>query len=273
MADPGATPANSNGLASVAPPHDEEAEASVLGAIMLADRWFDTITVDVHLSPDDFYRPRNRAIFQAMLELNSDSEPIDTLTVSARLAETGKLEEAGGKDYIETLVTRIPAIGNTKQYAQIVKENSWLRGLIAATQLIQESVASREGEPRQLLKDARDRMVEVAADAQVDQVAKVAMTPATSGWSVPGTSTLRGRAVDETEERWRSITTAPRDGTYVLVFCEIWAERNGQYAQPAIACFDAEVGGWVSDDGDALVDEPTSWANLYAPPAEGEVAR
>lgn len=175
MADPGTQPANGNGLigAAATPPHDEEAEASVLGAIMLADRWFDTITVDVHLNPDDFYRPRNRVIFQAMIQLNSDSEAIDTLTVSARLTETGKLEEAGGKDYIETLVTRIPSLGNTKQYGHIVKENSLLRGLIRATQEIQASVTTRDGDPRELLERAQQRVFEVAQDNQSGELVQL----------------------------------------------------------------------------------------------------
>ncbi|MGK2879071.1 MAG: replicative DNA helicase [Solirubrobacterales bacterium] len=175
MADPGTQPATGNGLigAAAAPPHDEGAEASVLGAIMLADRWLDTITVDVHLGPHDFYRPRNRVIFQAMLELNSDSEAIDTLTVSARLAETGKLEEAGGKDYIETLVTRIPSLGNTKQYGQIVKENSLLRGLVRASQEIQESVTTRDGDPRELLERAQQRVFEVAQDSQSGELVQL----------------------------------------------------------------------------------------------------
>jgi replicative DNA helicase len=178
MADPvtqatNGQPLGSSGLASSAPPHDEEAEASVLGAIMLADRWFDTITVDVHLNANDFYRPRNRTIFQAMLELNADSEAIDTLTVSARLAETGKLEEAGGKDYVETLVTRIPSLGNTKQYGQIVKENSLLRGLVRASQEIQESVSAREGDPRELLERAQQRVFEVAQDSQSGELVQL----------------------------------------------------------------------------------------------------
>lgn len=140
---------------------------------MLADRWFDTITVDVHLNPEDFYRPRNRVIFKAMIQLNSDSEAIDTLTVAARLAETGLLEEAGGKDYIETLVTRIPSLGNTKQYGHIVKENSLLRGLIRATQEIQESVTTRDGDPRELLERAQQRVFEVAQDNQSGELVQL----------------------------------------------------------------------------------------------------
>lgn len=260
-----------NGLSSVAPPHDEEAEASVLGAIMLADRWLVVAADVVGLVPGDFYRPRNRAIFTAMLELRSERERVDTLTVAGRLTETAQLEEAGGKDYIETLVTRIPAIGNTKQYAKIVLENSWLRQLVRISQEIQESVASREGDPGELLRRARDRAADLAAAAQVDQAAKVSMTPATSAWSVPGSSTLQPRVTDEPAGDWQSIESVPR-GPYVLIFCESWAEEFGQYALPMIAYYDADA-GWCSDDGNAVMGEPTCWAPLLRPPAEGEVTR
>lgn len=176
MAEPTARPANGNGLApgGGAPPHDEEAEASVLGAIMLAERWFDMITVDVRLKGDDFYRPRHRVIFEAIEAINADSEPIDTLTVANRLIETGKLEEAGGKDYVDTLVTRIPAIGNTKQYAQIIKENALLRGLIQASHDIQLSVAEREGDPQQLVERAQQLVFEVAQDTHSGELVQLA---------------------------------------------------------------------------------------------------
>jgi replicative DNA helicase len=156
------------------PPHDEAAEASVLGAIMLADRWLDTISVDVRLRAEDFYRPRHRLIFQAMIELNSDSEPIDSLTVANRLTERGNLEDAGGKDYVETLVTRIPAIGNTKQYAQIVKENALLRGLIQASHDIQTAVSEREGDPQQLVERAQQLVFDVAQDTHTGELVQLA---------------------------------------------------------------------------------------------------
>lgn len=167
-------PSNGSGsFGAGVPPHDEEAESSVLGAIMLAERWLDTISVEVHLQPDDFYRPRHRLIYRAMIDLQAKSEPIDTLTVSAQLTETGLLEEAGGKDYIETLVERIPAIGNTRQYGQIVKENSLLRGLLRASQEIQESIATREGDPKELLERAQQRVFEVAQDSQSGELVPI----------------------------------------------------------------------------------------------------
>lgn len=155
-------PAATNGV----PPHDLEAESSVLGAIMLAERWLDPLLIDVGLRPDDFYRQAHRLIYRAIIRLQEASEPIDTLTVAAQLAETGELEEAGGKEYVETLVERIPAIANTRQYGQIVKENSLLRNLLRASQEIQASIAVREGDPKELLERAQQRVFEVAQGNQ-----------------------------------------------------------------------------------------------------------
>lgn len=164
MADPATTVPQLVGAAA-APPHDEEAEAAVLGAIMLADKWMDPIVGECDLSPDDFYRPRNRVIFAAMVELFQNGEAIDTLTVADALSQLGRLDDAGGKDYIETAVTRIPSLGNTKQYGHIVKENSMLRKLIRATQQIQESVKVRDGEPADLIEQAQNLVAEVAGQS------------------------------------------------------------------------------------------------------------
>ncbi|MBI5309998.1 MAG: replicative DNA helicase [Actinobacteria bacterium] len=152
--------------AAGAPPHDLEAESSVLGAIMLAERWLDPLLIDVGLKPDDFYRQSHRLIYRAIIKLQEASEPIDTLTVSAQLTEDGELEEAGGREYVETLVERIPSLANTRQYGQIVKENSLLRNLLRASQEIQESIAVREGDPKELLERAQQRVFEVAQDNQ-----------------------------------------------------------------------------------------------------------
>lgn len=164
--DPTQTGGQIRAGATGVPPHDLEAESSVLGAIMLAERWLDPLLIDVGLKPDDFYRQGHRLIYSAIIKLQEKSEPIDTLTVAAQLTETGELEEAGGKEYVETLVERIPAIANTRQYGQIVKENALLRNLLRASQDIQESIAVREGDPKELLERAQQRVFEVAQDNQ-----------------------------------------------------------------------------------------------------------
>jgi replicative DNA helicase len=157
---------NGNGLAPGVPPHDLEAESSVLGSILLAEHWLDPLLIEVGLRPDDFYRERHRLIYRAVIKLKEASEPIDTLTVTAQLREGGELEEAGGIDYVQTLVEKIPSIANARQYGRIVKENALLRNLLRASQEIQESIAVREGDPKQLLERAQQKVFEVAHDNQ-----------------------------------------------------------------------------------------------------------
>ena len=87
---------NSATNGAAAPPHNLEAEQSVLGAILLTDRPMYALVIEEGLRPDDFYRDRHRLIYEAMLALYSESAPVDVLTVSDRLRQTGRLEEAGG---------------------------------------------------------------------------------------------------------------------------------------------------------------------------------
>lgn len=152
--------------------HSLEAEQTVLGAIMLADQWLDSLVVDIGLVPDDFYRERHRVIFGGMLRLRSSGEPIDTLTVAEHVRAAGDIEEAGGADYIETLVERIPAIANTKKYAQIIKDNSLLRQTWKATQDIQEAIAAG-GQPRDLIDMAQREILAVNYETKSSKPVKI----------------------------------------------------------------------------------------------------
>ena len=89
------------------PPHNEEAEASVLGAILLTEQALDGVLLEIGLKPDHFYRPRHQRIFQAMLRLKEKSEPeaVDALTVCDDLRSHGELEPAGGEAYVHSLPT------------------------------------------------------------------------------------------------------------------------------------------------------------------------
>src|ERR1700727_1415441 len=93
-----ATTNGTNGASTVglAPPHNLDAEQSVLGAILLSDRSLYALVIEEGLRADDFYRERHGAIYEAMLGLYNESEPVDTLTVIDRLRQAGKLEDIGG---------------------------------------------------------------------------------------------------------------------------------------------------------------------------------
>src|SRR3954463_9249059 len=80
-----------------APPHNLEAEMSVLGAILISDRTLYALVIEEGLKPDDFYRERHHLIYDAMLSLYREGEPIDVLTVSEQLKQKGQLDDVGGE--------------------------------------------------------------------------------------------------------------------------------------------------------------------------------
>src|ERR1700716_4037443 len=99
-----------------------------------------------------------------MLALYNESEPVDVLTVTDRLRQTGKLEEVGGPAAVDELTGVVPAAGHARRYAQIVRENALLRRLLAASYDIQSSVLERTDAPRELVEQAEKAMLEVARD-------------------------------------------------------------------------------------------------------------
>jgi replicative DNA helicase len=155
---------HNGGAPSVLPPQNLEAEQSVLGAVLLSEQTLYALTVDVNLKPEDFYRPSHGAIFAAMLSLYKDGEPVDKLTVTDRLKQTGQLETAGGPAAVEALAAAPPVVGNARQYGKIVKDAAMVRGLITATQLIQQQVAEHAGSPVELLDRAERQILEIGAD-------------------------------------------------------------------------------------------------------------
>jgi replicative DNA helicase len=148
------------------PPHNEEAEASVLGSILLTEQALDGILLEVGLRPEDFYRPRNQLIFRAMIRLKEKAEPesVDALTVSEDLRRAGELDKAGDAAYIHSLPTMVPAVGAVLDYARIVKENSLLRSLLSATRDIQNEVLAHRGEPRELIERAEAVLFKIGHD-------------------------------------------------------------------------------------------------------------
>jgi replicative DNA helicase len=112
------------------PPHDLEAEASVLGAILI-DPAAITRVLD-SLEPEDFYRENSGQIYKAAQTLFRDGEPIDNVTLAAELDKGGLLERVGGRAQLAMLQEQTPTAANVEHYAQIVKDKSYKRRLIQA---------------------------------------------------------------------------------------------------------------------------------------------
>ena len=117
------------------PPHNLDAEQSILGAIMLEntaiDRALETII------PDDFYKDAHRRIFLSMVDLSESGEAIDIITLPDALKKDDALDKVGGVAYLTTLVNTVPNAANIKYHCKIIREKAILRSLIhSATDII-----------------------------------------------------------------------------------------------------------------------------------------
>ncbi|HEY1523738.1 MAG TPA: replicative DNA helicase [Solirubrobacteraceae bacterium] len=146
------------------PPHNLEAEKSVLGAVLLDERHLYPLLIEEHLRPEDFYREQHGLVFETMIELYQGDRKIDHLTVSEKLRERGKLEEAGGAEAIDELAAWVPAAGHARDYGRIVRDNARMRALLTTSYQIQASVLAREAPPRDLLDRAERSVLEIAQD-------------------------------------------------------------------------------------------------------------
>ncbi|MGH2945847.1 MAG: replicative DNA helicase [Solirubrobacteraceae bacterium] len=146
----------------VAPPQNLEAEQSVLGAVLLSDTALPALIIDERLQPEDFYRESHGRIYRAMLDLHTLGEPVDALTLVEHLKQAGDLESVGGRATVDLLAGSVPAVGNVRQYARIVRDNAMLRRLLRASYEIQSRVHSHEAPPRELVDLAERSILEVA---------------------------------------------------------------------------------------------------------------
>ena len=112
------------------PPHDLDAEMSVLGSILLDP--LSVAKVLQFLHPEDFYRENNGQIYRAALDLFAAGEPIDNVTLAAQLQTMGLLDRVGGRAQLASMQGAVPTAANIEYYGRIVKEKAYKRRLISA---------------------------------------------------------------------------------------------------------------------------------------------
>lgn len=146
------------------PPHNDDAEKSVLGSIFLdKEAMYDVMEF---LVADDFYSEMHKEIYAAVLEIHKRNIPVDTITVAEELKKRKSLEMVGGRAYIAYLSTIVPSTENAVQYAKMVTEKAELRKLIqAATDIIEKSYQEKM-EPDAVLDFAENSIFRIAQDKQ-----------------------------------------------------------------------------------------------------------
>ncbi|WP_404335630.1 replicative DNA helicase [Planococcus rifietoensis] len=143
------------------PPHNQEAEQSVIGAIFLEPQAL--VSVAEIVMPEDFYRVAHQKIFQTMIDLTDRGKAVDLVTVTEELSVKKELEDVGGLSYLTEIANAVPTAANVGHYAHIVEEKALLRRLIRVATTIVEDGFTREDEVEALLAEAEKKMMEVSS--------------------------------------------------------------------------------------------------------------
>lgn len=142
------------------PPQNLDAEASLLGAILIdADA---VVQIADIVEAEDFYDERHKRIYVAVIQLYEKHSPIDVLTLSDQLRGTGFLDMVGGPSYLTELTNFVPTATHVEQYAEIVSQKAMRRRLITASQTIVGLGFDEARSLQELIEEAETRLFEVS---------------------------------------------------------------------------------------------------------------
>lgn len=141
------------------PPHNLEAEQSVIGSMIINKEAINTAIEQLH--PDDFYKEANKEIFTAIIEIFNKNEPVDLITLSEELRTRGNLENIGGVTYLADLSGGVAITSNIKYYCNIVEEKSILRRLIKSCDEIMGKSYEDSEEVNSIIEEAEKNIFDI----------------------------------------------------------------------------------------------------------------
>lgn len=148
------------------PPQNQEAEASLLGAILIDSDAI--VRIADLITHEDFYDERHGHIYSSLKSLYDKHSPIDVLTLANELRNNGLLDTVGGASYLTELTNFVPSAAHVMQYAEIVSSKSMRRKLIKASQDITNLGYDETETLQSLVEQAEARLFEVS-NKQVKQ--------------------------------------------------------------------------------------------------------
>jgi len=142
------------------PPHNLDAEKSLIGAVLIDD---DTLAdISEHVTPKDFYDKRHGIIYDGMMRLYEKNKPVDLLTLTDELKRKGELEGIGGSAYLTELTNYVPTSAHAEAYAELVSQKAVRRRLIKASGEISELGFNEDTSTQELLEKAESELFAVS---------------------------------------------------------------------------------------------------------------
>lgn len=161
------------------PPHDNDLEEAVLGALMLEkDAYMNVCDI---LTPDSFYDPRHQLIYSAITTLGFNQRPIDMISVTEQLRADKNLDKVGGAVYITDLTSRVYSAAHVEYHARIVAQKYLARRLIHFSSEIEGKAFDESNDVDDLLQEAEGKLFEISQTqlkrevTQVDPVISLAL--------------------------------------------------------------------------------------------------
>jgi len=154
------------------PPHSIEAEMSLLGAMLIDPQVVGDVVLVVH-SGDDFFKPANGAVYDAMIELYDRHAALDIVLLNQLLTDRGTLESVGGLNYLVELANAVPSAANALHYARDVREKAAIRRLIdAAGDILYDAYHSPE-DAQVILEQAEQAIFRIAQQSEQTHAASL----------------------------------------------------------------------------------------------------
>ncbi|MHC4222498.1 MAG: DnaB-like helicase N-terminal domain-containing protein, partial [Planctomycetota bacterium] len=153
------------------PPHSDDAEKSLLGAILLEG---DVLTNVISLvSADDFYSTGHQKIYEACTQLFHDGKRVDAVLIKNELKRAGDLEKVGGETFLAQLVAMVPSAAGAEEYARIVSEKAVTRNLIHVCTSIQSSAYEETAAGHDLLDWAEGQIFALGRGAAEQETIRI----------------------------------------------------------------------------------------------------
>ncbi len=145
------------------PPHAEDAEKSLLGAILVDDKVLPLVHPDV-LEAADFYLESHRVIFETMVELSGRGSAIDAVTLAEALRTRGLYDRVGGAAYLDQVMDAVPMSADAEEHARLIREKSIVRRLILACGRVVAGAFQDYGEIDSFLDSSEQIVFEVSRE-------------------------------------------------------------------------------------------------------------